>query len=141
MTVPSKGNPFSNMFSNLSNWFFSFDKFTRVSIVTGVVIILCVPAIIGQETGFFSHAGNSLFTTCVEPPPGFDEQELQMMSQSRKVNWCRTLAQAQTNPQGNSAQDSGDQGNNQPTNNTIFFPVVTAFQQFYLTIRKLLLGY
>lgn len=127
-----------NLFSNIWDWFFALDKLTRMYVITGILIMIAVPSIVAEQTGFFTHAGSSVFTTCVEPPAGFSQQELDMMSQSRKVNWCRTLAQNITQQ---TLQNTADSTDTQSLGGTIFSPLSNALSRLFQSIRKLLLGY
>ena len=132
-----QAQPKENFFSQIWNWFLSFDKFTRTFIVSGMLILIAVPGIVAQQTGFFTHAGGSVFTTCVAPPPGFSQEQLDMISQSRKVNWCRTLAQ-NIIP---AAQDTPIPQDAPSSDNNIFSGVISGVEQFFLMLRKMFVGY
>lgn len=117
--------------------FLSLDFFTRTAVIIGLLIAITVPVIVGEQTGFFSHAASGIFSNCIVPPPNFSQQDLQLLSQTRKVNWCNTLAQ-NTTVATTAQQDVAQAGQSGSDATTGFFsPII----QFLLKIRLLFIGH
>lgn len=114
------------------------DKFTQMFIIFGIIFVVVTPLIISQKIGLFTFAGKSVYSNCVVPPQGFDEQELKMLSQSRHVNWCNTTLALNVNSgQQDNSQTTDQTGNSSSTNNGPFSIINTIFQQIIISIRKL----
>ena len=130
--------PKENFIDKLKSLWLDTDTFTKLTVIIGVIFALVTPVFIAQKTGLFIHAGSSVYSTCINPPAGFDQQELDLLSQTKHINWCKTLAQNFSEGQ-NASQESLHATPTPVVSNPISI-MSEKVQIFLLSVRKLFTG-